>query len=110
MVLSSSAVVEVRSDISTRWGLPVYAISIGTNACTTALVAYKFWCVKRVDILGAYVADPPARAHRKTIQQSRKQSSALNALFLMLESGVLYILLQVRRASEQLIFRKLTEW
>lgn len=91
---STLAVAVSNSDLIGHWITARYALSIGTNVVTTMLIAYKFWYVNLTDA-HTHTSDLFVRTHRKTIKQVEKQSTVLNVLFLMIESGIVYALLQV---------------
>ena len=77
------------------------ALSIGTNAIATAMIAYKLWYV----MLGAIhwsqllIMKYNARTHRTDIVKNLGlqgwKSPVQNILILLVESGLVYLVLQV---------------
>ena len=77
-------------------------LSIGTNAITTAIIAYKLWHVTSgaIYLIQSLIMQHNARNHRTTIMKNLGlkgwKSPVENILILLVESGLVYLVLQVR--------------
>ena len=77
-------------------------LSIGTNAITTAIIAYKLWYVTlgALYLIQLLIMKHNARTHRMTIVKNLGlrgwRGPVQNILILLVESGLFYLVLQVR--------------
>ena len=74
-------------------------LSIGTNALTTAIVAYKLWHVTLdvIYLIQSLIMRLNARTHStKNLGLKGWRSPVQNILILLVESGLVYLVLQVR--------------
>ena len=87
--------------ISHKWyvlSVSVITLSIATNAVTTMMIAYKLWYVALMDP-AELTKKGYSREHRtiilKTLGPSRRKSPVQTILILLVESGLVYLAIQV---------------
>ena len=77
------------------------ALSIATNAITTAMIAYKLWYVAFcwINLIQHFIMKLNARTHRmiivKNLGLKGRRSPAQKVLILLVESGIVYLGFQV---------------
>ena len=91
-------------------------LSIGTNAITTAIVAYKLWHVTldMIYLMQSLIMKHNPRAHRKTIVKNLGlegwRGPVQNILILFVESGLVYLVLQVRSPCLIHLVQLIVQW
>ena len=84
-------------------GIACAAVTLFTNAVATALIGYKVWCAFLFMWCSNDAIMMRVRIHRRAMRSHRArgkatQSRALDTLMFVVESGIGYCLLWVRRS------------
>ena len=91
-------------------------LSIGTNAITTTIIGYKLWYVTLnvISLIQLLITKHNARTQRTTIVKSLGSKGwrgpVENILILLVESGLVYLVFQVRPLRLTHLVQLIVQW
>ena len=93
-----------------------YGLPIVTNAFTTEIIAYKLWQVTLdvIYLIQSLIMGPNDRTHRTTVVKNLGlkgwRGPAQNILIILVESGLAYLVLQVRLPRLTHLVQLIVQW